>query len=108
MVPEHLFCSYPDTFNLLKSFLSLSDTSENPLPPNLVSGGAKMGPKRGNMGKLPLTSKVLVIKRSFLFLPHHFLPSWIHFLHFQIPLKIRCPQIGTLVVPKWVIWVNVL
>ena len=41
----------PPFFAQLDSFLARSDTSENPLPPNLVPGGAKMVPKRGIMGK---------------------------------------------------------
>ena len=46
MIPEHLFCSYKDTFTLLKSYLSLSDTYKKWFK-NFAHGGPKMGPKRG-------------------------------------------------------------
>ena len=94
-------------FAQLDSFFALSDTSENPLPPNLVPGGAKMVPKRGNMGQFRLTSKVLVVEHIFFPYTTIFRAAGLIFVLSENPL----PQIWSLGVPKWVqkgvIWANV-
>ena len=96
IVPEHLFCSYPDTFNLLKSFLSLSDNSKK----NWSQHFAKMGPKRGKWVNLP-SFQSIGRKTVISFPTPPFFAQLDSFFALSDTSENPLPQIWSLGVPKW-------